>query len=195
MKTIIVAALFGLLSTAAFAKDFSAPTTTLQFNHNMFEASIAQTNGKVGTVKVGAYILPHTIGRFNDDIFASVGYDVQAKTTVLGLDYKMSTPLGDKVLAYGTLGTSYTVSSNTKDEFRVNPSAGLDYTVNDKLHAFGEVGYSWNATNSWAHEGGYAKLGLNYMLTDVVYIEPSIIRSFDTTSNDTNVVLKVGVSF
>lgn len=196
MKTVIIAAVLGLMSTAAFAGDFKAPETTLQFNHNSLETSITQKDGDLGTLKVGAYILPHNIGKLNDNVFASVGYEFGSKNVVLGLDYKMSMPVNDKVGVYGTIGTSYVVADgSTKGDFKVTPYAGVKYTFSDKLYGFGEVGYSWDASNSWANEGGYGKLGVNYMLTNTVYIEPSVIRTFDTAANDTNFAVKVGVNF
>lgn len=161
-----------------------------------FKIKANATDGLVG-ISAGLSVLPYTIGQVDANLYVELGYNRLDETLALDAEYRVSTNIGDRILVNGALGTTYIVDagSNVGSTWLVNPYIGASYDVNRKLTAFAEVGNTWNASNSWVNEGGYAQVGVSYSVTDTVYVKPSVIRTFDTGNDSTQAALEVGFTF
>jgi hypothetical protein len=62
---------------------------------------------------------------------------------------------------------------------------------------FGEVDYSFNASEDFADLGGIVQVGLDVALSDMVAVRPSVMRGFDTDGlgDDTQAAVEVVFSF
>jgi hypothetical protein len=72
---------------------------------------------------------------------------------------------------------------------------GANYVVAEKLSVFTEVSYDFNASQDWTQQGGEATLGLDYAVNDSLSVRPSIVRSFDTGADETNLNVALALSF
>lgn len=197
MKTTIMAsAVAAMLATSAAAGDFDTNKVTLQFNRDNIVGKLGVTDGEATDLSVGAYILPHTVLGADADVYVSTSYGIVSEDLTFGATYGLQKKLNDKLTAYGSLEAAYTVASGGTDgAWEVTPLAGASYSFNEKLSAFGEVSYAFDATNDWAQDGGLLEVGADYALADGIFVRPSLTRSFDTGADETNAALTIGVSF
>ena len=194
--TIMATAVAAMLATSAIAGDFDTNTVTLQFNRDNIVGKLGVTDGDATDLSVGAYILPHTVLGADADVFVSAGYGIVSEDLTFGATYGLQKALNDKLTAYGSLEADYTVASGgTNGTWEVTPLAGASYAFNEKLSAFGEVSYAFDASNDWAQNGGLVEVGADYALADGIFVRPSLNRSFDTNADETNAALTVGISF
>lgn len=197
MKTVLMAsAVAALFATSAVAGDFDTNTATLQFARDNIVGKLGVTAGEVTDLSVGAYILPHTVLGADADVFVSTKYGVVTEDLSFGATYGLQKKLSEQLTAYGSLEAEYTVASGSTDgAWEVTPLAGASYALNEKLAAFGEVSYAFDATNDWAQDGGLVEVGVDYTVADGIFVRPSLTRSFDTGADETNAALTVGLSF
>ena len=197
MKTVLMAsAVAALFATSAVAGDFDTNSVTLQFNRDNIVGKLGVTAGEVTDLSVGAYILPHSVLGADADVYVATTYGVVTEDLTFGATYGLQKKLGDKLTAYGSLEAAYTVASGSTDgAWEVTPLAGASYAMNDKLSAFGEVSYAFDASNDWAQDGGLVEVGVDYTVASGIFVRPSLTRSFDTGADETNAALTVGLSF
>lgn len=196
MKSILVAASIIALASAASAADFDSNSVTLQFNRDNIVSKLNVTAGEATDVSVGAYILPHSVLGADADVFVEANYGIVTEDLTFGATYDLQKNVSDKTTVYGTVEAAYTVASgSTAGAWEVTPLVGASYAVNDKLAAFGEVSYAFDASNDWNRVGGVVEIGADYSVTDGVYVRPSITHTFDTATDETNAALTIGLAF
>lgn len=185
-------------TAAAKAENFDQTSLTVVASSDTLDYKLHSNNvdGLTG-VSAGLSLLPYSYGNVDANVYVELGYNRTDETLSLDAEYRANTNIGENVLVYGALGTTYTVDagSNNVSHWDANPYVGVSYDVNRKLTAFTEVGNTWNASDSWKNEGGYAQLGANYAVSDTVYVKPSVTRTFNTDANDTQAALEVGFAF
>lgn len=196
MKTTIFAATAAIalaFGSNAVANDFNAIEISLSASHGIFNFEIEGTaNTGVNRVRAGAEVLSFGVAdNLNSTVGVFAGYrrgtDEFSVGTVTGLTYTLS-PFD----LYANGEVEYFTRSQT---FEVTPTVGASYSVNDTITVFGEVGYTWNASNSWSREGGVAELGVNFAIADNVTLTPSIRHRFDAAGVANNTQAHVGIAF
>lgn len=192
MATAVVAA---LAATSASAGDFDNNAVTLELYRDNVAFSLGTVAGEATSVGVDIAILPHEVLGATADLTLGAEYGIVSEDMTLSATYGLSKQY-NALTAYGELGAAYTVASGSTDGVWVaTPLVGVSYAYNDKLSAFTEVSYSWDASNDWAQQGGLLEVGATYNVQDGLYVRPSVTRSFDTAADETNVALKVGLAF
>lgn len=199
MKTtmITVAALTAatIFATTAFAADFDNTATNLVLERDNLTFGIESVSGEATAMSVGIAVLPHSVLDADADLTLGVKYAIQDEDLTFTAAYGLSKHYG-QVNVYGTAEAAYTIVSGASEgEWDATPTVGASYAVNEQLAAFSEVSYTWNATNDWAAEGGALEVGARYELSDNVSVTPSLVRSFDTAADETNVKVELGLRF
>lgn len=195
MKSVLLAAAVAVLGTAAVADDFDNTAVTLELYRDNVAYSLGTVAGEATTLGVDVAILPHDVLGATADVTLGAEYGIVSEELTFSAAYGVSKQF-NAVTAYGELEAAYTVGTGSTDGVWVaTPLVGASYAFNDRLSAFGEVSYSWDASNDWASQGGLAEIGAVYNIQDGLYVQPSITRSFDTAADETNVALKVGLAF
>lgn len=114
----------------------------------------------------------------------------------IGLDYTVTTAVnGFTVWAVAELEYIAPETSLGNGDFFVTPTVGASYPITGVVTAWGEVDYTWNASESFAKAGGVAEVGVDFALADNVTFTPSIARSFDSAVNETQANLNLTFSF
>ena len=110
----------------------------------------------------------------------------------LGADYTVTYTAND-LAVYGVANIEYIAAENDLNDgdFFTAPTLGASYQMNDKIGAYTEVSYTWNASNDFSKEGGTVELGANIALADNIALNPALVRSFDTANDITQ--LHVGL--
>lgn len=197
MKLTLIAVLTATtMSTAAFADDFdnTVMSVTAQSGALAFKLEGNQADGYTN-MEVRGEVLTYSMGENIDstlDLF--VGHNRIADQMTAGAEYTVVyAPNAWNV--YGSAELAYTAATNdlSNGDIFVTPTAGVSYVFAEKLTAFGEVSYSWNASDSWAKQGGALEAGVDYAITPTWYVTPSVVRTFDTGSDDTQ--LHIGTRF
>lgn len=196
MKSVLMAAAAAaVLGTAAVADDFDNTAATLELYRNNVAYSLGTVAGEATTLGVDVAIIPHEVLGATADLTLGAEYGIVSEELTFSAAYGVSKQF-NAVTAYGQMGAAYTVASGSADGVWVaTPLVGASYTFNDRLSAFGEVSYSWDASNDWTTQGGMAEIGAVYNIQSGLYVQPSVTRSFDTAADETNVALKVGLAF
>lgn len=189
MKLTLIAVLTATtMSTAAFAGDFDNTTmsVTAESGSLAFKLEGNQNDGYTN-MEVRGEVLTYSMGENVDstlDVF--VGHNRIADQMTAGAEYTVVyAPNAWSV--YGSAELAYTAATNdlSNGDVYVTPTAGVSYVFAEKLTAFGEVSYAWNASNDWAKQGGAAEIGLDYAITPTWYVTPSLVRTFDTSDDNT----------
>jgi len=195
-KILMISAIVGALAaTSASAGDFDNNTVTVELYRDNVALSFGTVAGEATSIGVDVAVLPHDVMGATADLTLGAEYGIVSEDLTVSATYGLSKQY-DALTAYGELEAAYTIASGSTDGVWVTtPLVGVSYTYNDKLSAFTEVSYSWDATNDWAQQGGVLEVGANYNIQDGLYVRPSLTRSFDTAADETNVALKVGLAF
>jgi hypothetical protein len=201
MKKLLLAtvALFGL-STATLAENFDNTSLTIVASSDTLDYKLhADSQNELTGLSVGFYAFPYTIGENVDaNMYVELGYGRLDESLNVDLEYQVKTNLSFKTRAYGALSAEYTITADdtqTDGALVFAPYAGLAHDVSPKMSVFAEAGYDWEVTNDWTQKGGYVEVGGSYMLTDTTYVQPSVVRTFDTGADDTQAKLEVGFVF
>lgn len=195
MKTILLATAFVLGAGAAMAADFDNNTVDLVLERDNLTFGIGSTNGEATDLSVGVAVLPHSLMGADADLTLGAEYGIQSEDFTLSAAYGVSKHF-NQLNVYGSAEAAYTIASGADaGAWEVTPTVGAAYHVNDKLTAFSEVSYSWDASNDWTANGGSVELGARYAINDDIALTPSVVRSFDTGADETNLGLSVGLRF
>lgn len=192
MKLLLATALFSTLATGSMAADFDATSFTIEASKGNVIASVTTVDNAETTLGVGVYVFPHSIAGADANVLLSLDYATKSEDFQVAAEYNLSKEVSPFATLYGSLEAAYVDSTN---DWHISPTLGAAYAVTDPLSVFAEVSYRYNATNDWAKEGGTVELGVDYALTDVFYVRPSFVQTFDAPSNDVNFALTVGASF
>lgn len=199
MKTLLIAlaATVGI-STSAFAGDFDNTQFSTTLNSGALQFTIENTvDDGLASFDVGGYFYTYEMGNAVVDLYAEIGYNRLDDTMNLRGEYQVGMPVGEVTGVYGALAVDYVAPTNDlgNGDFYLDPYVGASYTFGEKALAFGEVGYTWNMSDSWAKNGGYVEVGLDYYVSDRVVITPSVIQTFDTGNDSAQAKLGVTFSF
>ena len=196
MKTFLTATVFSALASSVYAEDFDHTKFNLELYRDNTIVKVETVQGEATELSLGAYVLDHKVFGADADVFLSAGYNIPAESFVLSAEYNVEKQISYHTNVYGSLTAEYSIEDDAKTgEWQVTPLIGSTYTFNDKVAAFREVSHDFDASNDWNGTGGLVEVGLNYNVTDGVYLRPSVTRTFDTASNETNVGLTVGLAY
>jgi opacity protein-like surface antigen len=214
MKNILLVAAtsLALTSTAAFAdrdrdrdRDRDVPVAQVAENFDNTVASVTANIGRYsftveGTedtgftqLEVGANVLSYGI---NDNLNSTLDvYGVwyhSDEQVGLGVDYTVTYSVND-LSVYGVANLEYVANENdfNDGDFFTAPTLGASYQLTDKVGAYTEVTYAWNASDDFSKVGGEVELGANFALADNIALNPALVRSFDTANDTTQ--LRVGL--
>lgn len=191
MKTTILAmvAAFGLTAGAASADDFDNTVGSVTAEFGRYDVTI-QGNEDSGytDLSFGANI----VGGL--DMSATHYHAVDAYG--LGVDYTATTQVG-AVAVWGVAEVEYVAPEGDLDggDFFATPTIGAGYDVTDSVTAWSEVGYTWNASESFDRVGGVAEVGVDFTLAENVTLTPSVVRTFDTDVNESQLNLNLTFNF
>lgn len=196
MKTLMIASALAMsLSTAAFAADFDNTGVNVVLERDNLTFGVDTVNGEATSLAVGIAVLPHAVGSADADVTLGFKYGIQSEDLTFSAAYGLTKNYG-KLSAYADVEAAYTIASGADaGAWDVTPTIGTAYRVNDKLTAFGEVAYTWEASNDWATAGGAVEVGARYALNDDLALTPSLVRTFDTGADETNLNLEVALRF
>jgi len=196
MKTFMIASAISLsLAGAVYAADFDQTGVSLVLERDNLTFGLDTVDGEATALTFGVAVLPHSVLGADADVTLGIEYGVVTEDLTFSAAYGLSKAYG-KVNVYGDVEAAYTVASGGSDGvWTATPTVGASYTVNEKLAAFGEVSYAWNVSDNWAREGGAVEVGARYSLTDTVSLTPSLVRTFDTGANATNLNLELALRF
>lgn len=196
MKNILIATTFAsVLATASVAADFDNNGVSVILERDNVTFGLDTVDGEATALSFGTTIMPHTVLGADADLTLGAEYGVISEELTFSAAYELSKRYG-QVNTYVDLEAAYTVDSGDTDGvWEATPTVGASLAVNDKLAAFGEVSYTWDASNDWAQAGGSAEIGARYAVTDAVALTPSLVRSFDTGADETNLNLSVALRF
>jgi opacity protein-like surface antigen len=195
MKTTIFAsvAAFALASSVALADDFDNTGLTLVAETGKLEFTLEGAQNTGYTSATVAYeALSYNLGENITntlDVFVA-HYDLGNEFGV-GAEYTM-TYSPNALSVYGSAEVEYLVDA---EDFFVTPTVGAAYTVAEGVDAWAEVGYTWNASNDWARNGGVAEVGVDFAVAENITLTPSIVHTFDTANDETQANIGVKFSF
>jgi hypothetical protein len=195
MKTIILTAALVLASTAVFAADFENNSVDLVLERDNMTFGISSTAGQANDLSVTVTVLPYSVMGADADLTFGAKYGIQSEDITLTAAYGLSKNFG-QLNVYGTAEAEYTIASGANEgAWDATPTVGVGYRVNDKLSAYSQVSYTWNASTDWTQEGGSVEAGARYALSDNIALTPSVAHSFDTGADETNLNLKLALQF
>jgi opacity protein-like surface antigen len=198
MKTFMTTTAIALfIASTAAAQDFKATEYRSTFASGALQFSLGTVEGELETIATGATVANYSIGALENFVYTELEYNRAVSTLALTLEYGVFAELDSRFAAYGTAAVSYITptASLGSGDFYVAPTLGVSYAALDNLSIFGDVTYTWNASNSWAREGGAVEVGVAYSLTDNFSVIPSLVRTFDTGANTTNVKIETVFRF
>ena len=110
----------------------------------------------------------------------------------VGAEYDWTTALSQATDLTLEADVAYVMFNDFNDgDVLVTPNANLTFYATDNLAVFGEVGYTWDATNDWTRQGGYTELGVDIAASDSISIVSSVIKPFDSIDDDVRGSLEV----
>jgi opacity protein-like surface antigen len=195
MKKILITTALVFAGTAAMAADFDNNSVDLVLERDNVTLGVSTLDGEPTDLSLSATVLPYTIMGLDADLTLGAKYGIQSEDFNLSAEYELSKNIS-KLNVNAAVKADYTIASGANDGvWAVTPSVGAKFNVNNKLSAFGDVSYEWDASNDWARAGGAVEAGARYALTDDLAITPSLVRTFDTGADETNLNVKVALRF
>lgn len=206
MKTLVIAAAMALgITSAASADDFDTNLLTTTVTDGKLEFT-ATTNvgsdfdgvGDVWTLGAGAYVLEYDLGRGESEVFVFGEYtelNDQGVGTV-GAEYIYTEVNNGATLEVaGQVAYVADTSDFGNGDVFVTPRVGLEFMASEQFALFGEVGYTWNASEDFAQAGGYGELGVDFGLTESLSLRPSVVKPFDTANDDAYAAIELEFQF
>lgn len=167
--------LAGAASASADDFDNTAVTISAEWDRFTFEVEGAEDTGYVSAT-VGAEVLSYSMGEHTTsalDVYLTHYH--AADDVALGAEYTV-TYAPSAWAVYGSAEVEYNFGT---DAAAVTPTVGAAYTMSATTTAWGEVGYTWDATNDWARVGGVAEVGVDFAVADNITLTPSVVYAFD----------------
>ncbi len=199
MKTTLMAAFAALaLSSAAMADSFDVNSLTTKVTVDNLEFSVS-TNvgsdldgfGDTWAIGAGLTVLEYDLGSGTSDLFVFGRYNDSDANTQLGAEYTWTVVNNDTTVALA----GEALYDFNHDAVLLKPSVNLEYAVSRSVDVFGEVGYTWDASNDFARDGGYLEVGADFALSEAVSLRPSIVQPFDSADDDVSAALELGLKF
>lgn len=192
------AAVLTLSATTAMAGDFDNTVFGVDVTSGALDFSLDANEKGLTDFAVGATGFAHkSFGGFDASVRGELNYNFDADTIGIRAEYNVIRDVAANVAVYGSAAVEY-VTANTDlgdGDFYLDPSIGVLYEINPKVSVFGELGYTWDMSNDFRAVGGYVELGLPVQVTETVAVVPSLVRTIDTGADETNLSLRVAVSF
>lgn len=197
MKTIIMtSAAIAMLASASLADDFdrNTMTTTIETSSTVTEFAFDE-DGLTG-FETSVTTFAYDIGSIQSAVNGGFAYDFNTDELSLIAQYGVMT-YASNLTVYGTAEVEYRTAQTdfSNGDVFVNPYAGVDYAFAEKASVFAEVGYSWNATDDWAEQGGYVEIGVPVYTDYNISITPSVVQTFDDGVETANFNLDVAYTF
>lgn len=195
MKKILITTALVFAGTAAMAADFDNNSVDLVLERDNVTFGVSTLGGEATDLSFGVAVLPYAVMGAEADLTLGAEYGIQSEDITLSAAYALSKNINQLNLN-GAVKAAYTIESGAGEgTWVVTPSVGANYRVNDKLAAFSKVSYDWDASNDWASAGGSVEVGARVGITDDLALTPSLVRSFDTGADETNLNLEVALRF
>lgn len=197
MKTLMLTTALVLASTAAFAGDFDSNEVVLSAKSGGLKFSLGSVDGNLTSVSTTGTFANYQLGRFDSSADLSVTYGRADETLGAELAYNLSTDLNESLSLYGTAAVAYTAPTADLGDGNVTvaPTVGAAYSLTESLSVFSDVTYAWDATNDWTEQGGSLAIGADYAVSETVSIAPSVIRTFNTSADATNMKVEATLRF
>lgn len=192
-NTIFAAAVGTAMATNALANDFNTAGITFSANHGIFNFQVEGTvNNGFDRVGVGAQVFSFGgTHNMNSTIDLYGSYYRNTDEFSVGAVSSVTYDLGSVALSAAGEVEYFTNSQS----WHVTPTVGASYNINSFASVFGEVGYSWNASDRWSRLGGVAELGVNFALADNMTVSPSVRYRFDENGVANNAQAHLGITF
>jgi hypothetical protein len=200
MKNILISifAALALTAGAAAADDFDNTTASVTAEFEQFTLTVESDSDNGYTkLQFGATIFEYELSETVDakiDAFTA-HYDAEDQYGVGGA-YTLTYSV-DALSIWGVAEVEYIGLADDFNigELYVTPTVGVGYDLTPTVTAWGEVGYTWIATNDWDHDGGTVEVGVDFELADNVVFRTSLSRDFDTAVEETQVNLGLNFNF
>lgn len=197
MKNImLMTATISTLATASMADNFDNNVYTATVETGAAEIQFGFADEALATFEGGITAVTYELGTAQSVVQAAFAYDFDTdEISILGSH--TTTAYAANFSVYGTSELEYrTPETDLSDgDFYVNPSVGADYAFNNTVSVFGEVGYSWNASDDWAKQGGYVEVGMPIDTSYNIVFTPSVFRGFDDGLDETNLNIDMTLNF
>jgi opacity protein-like surface antigen len=201
MKTTLIAlaTTLALATTAAAAEPapeaadhFSNTTASVTANWDRFTFELeGSEDGGYTSATVGAEVLAYTMGEHTTntlDVYLTHQHAVD--DFELGAEYTV-TYAPNAWSVYGAAEVEYRFANDTVG---VTPTLGAAYVAAEAVTVWGEVGYTLDATNDWAQEGGVAEVGVDFAVASNIMLTPSVVYAFDRAGYEDEAQLNLGLN-
>lgn len=197
IKTIALAGALSFATAAAFAGDFDNNEVSISASSGALDFSLGLVGGSVATFETGAYVLEGNLGDAETYTRLSLEYDRIAEDLTFGAEYGVVKTLNPLWTVYGSLEADYVTASADLDggDILFAPSVGVSRNVGEVASVFAETGYTWNASQDFADNGGYVEVGASFGVAENVLLTPSLVHTVGTGADETNAKLAVSLAF
>ena len=198
MKTILMTvALVAAMGSTAMAGDFDNNTFGVSVTSGALDFAVDASEDGMTDFEVGATVFNYTVGAVDANVRTALSYNLDTDTIGVRGEYNVDWAAATATTVYGTVAVEYaTIETDLGNgDFFVDPSIGVAYAFNDRVSVFGEVGYTWNASDDWSRQGGYVEVGVPFAVVNNVTVTPSLVRGIDDGVEETNLNLSVALSF
>jgi len=203
MKTTILSlvAALSITATAATADDFDNNTYGINVTSGAMDFAIDGNEDSITELETGLTSFGYTTGAYEGEVRTALAYNLNDDTIGVRGEYNAAYDLFNNLTVYGTAAVDYTTleSDLGNGDFFFDPSAGVNYIINNTVSVFGEVGYTWALTDDHVGadftDSGYVEAGVPLAINSTVTVTPSIVREFDTAEDETNVNLNLTLNF
>jgi hypothetical protein len=182
MKTFMMtlAAIATLLVTPAIADNFNNTTADLTLVSGALDVEVGANNDGLADIQVGVTV---------SDFHIAVGTDiVESDNLYVRGEYTRSATLIDSVDVYGTAAIKYASTVDfSSGVWSIDPTVGVSHEIADMVSVYGEVGYTWDASNDFNGLGGVVEVGTPFTLTSGTTVTPSVTYSTESKNVDLNV--------
>jgi outer membrane protein W len=190
MKTTIFAfaTAFALTTTSANADNIHA-TVTAEWDRFFLTLEGSEDNG-YESATVGAEVLSYSMGTNIDsalDVYLTHYHNDDEYA--VGAEYTV-TYAPNALSVYGSAQVEYHFDDK---EVLVTPTVGAAYVVAETVTAWGEVGYTWDASDDWNRHGAVAEVGVDFAVASNIMLTPSVSYEFDN-GQDNDAQLNLGLS-
>lgn len=189
--------ILGLTAGVAVADDFENTSfeTVVYADNLQFSLSGDNTDG-VNAASAGITFMPYQLGSVNANLYTELEYHFLNDEVTFTGEYQMyrTFTFGE---VYGAAAVNYTAHEDdlTDGHWEFSPYAGVTYGLTDNIAAFTEIGYSWNMSQDWDNTGGYGEVGVDFAISENITLTPSLVKTFDTVDDTTQMNLTMAFSF
>lgn len=211
MKTLIIAAVaaLGIASTAiagGSVRPEPRPAVIVEPADNGVELSFELTVsdlrsdtdfGDVWSFRAGATVLTYELGPGIStlELFGELGEVRGDEYAVLGAEYAWAVAANRTTVQLAGEVAYVMIDDFDNGFFAVTPSALVSHDLGRGVDLYGEVGYSWDATNDWTRVGGYAEIGLDVEVNEAFSVRGAVIQPFDTADDDAYAEIGLQLNF